>query len=190
MNLSIEQMEYLAAKGLSIHEVIEFASITPSRSKAAERQARYRQRVKEAEAEGGDVTDDVTRDDNDRDARPLSRPLSPQTPQPPTHTPVNKKPARKGHRLPEDWGPKPLTPDLAEAVAGWPAGAIERELSRFRDWAASANGPNALKKDWDAAWRNWLRKAEDEGRYRKPTNDNKSTATAAERARAIINGHH
>ena len=73
--------------------------------------------------------------------------------------------ARKGHRLSDAWTPKPLPEPLASDVAAWPAGAIERELARFRDWAASATGPNAVKKDWDAAWRNWLRKAQDEGRH-------------------------
>jgi len=57
---------------------------------------------------------------------------------------------------------------IGEAVKSWPDGAVDRELGRFRDWAASATGPNAVKSDWQAAWRNWLRKAEDEGRYARP----------------------
>jgi hypothetical protein len=72
--------------------------------------------------------------------------------------------AREGTRLPDDWEPKPLTEPLESTVAAWPVGAIERELAKFRDWAASANGPNALKKNWDAAWRNWLRRREEDGR--------------------------
>jgi hypothetical protein len=47
-------------------------------------------------------------------------------------------------------------------LAGWPAGLIERELARFRDHWRAAGGANARKHDWDAAWRNWLRKADDE----------------------------
>lgn len=183
MNLSIEQMEFLASKGLSIQDVIEFANITPSRSKAAERQARYRERVKEAECQTDDVTCDVTRDGNESDAAPLSPSPKEINSNPHPHTPVNKTPARKGHRLPDDWEPKPLTADLAEAVKAWPSGAIERELAKFRDWAASANGPNALKKDWDAAWRNWLRKAEEDGRYaRKSTVDRDDKRDGAMRA--------
>jgi len=117
------------------------------------------------------------------DAQPaLSRPLpSPQTPLPtPTHThPEKQTPARKGHRLPVDWMPAPLTGDAADAVAGWPPGAEERELARFRDWAASATGPNALKTNWDAAWRNWIRKAVDDGRYGKSHGRNSQSARPA-----------
>lgn len=192
MNLSPEQMQYLADKGLSLAEVIEFASMAASKSSGAERQARYRAR-KKAEAEGCDVTSDVTRDAVTDDEAPLSRPLSPQTPQTPTHTPVKQTPARKGHRMPDDWQPKPLPATITDFVRTWPPGALERELARFRDWAASANGPNALKKDWDAAWRNWLRKADDENRYGKPANDYRNskptgTANAAQRAIASLGG--
>lgn len=96
----------------------------------------------------------------------LSLPPNDINSNPPTHTHENNKPARvKGHRLPADWQPTALPADLAAAVALWPLNALERELSRFRDWAASATGPNAIKLDWQAAWRNWVRKAEDEGRY-------------------------
>ena len=151
------------------------------RAKGAERQRRHRERNAASRAVTVTECDSVTE-------APLSLPLSPQTPLTPTHTPVKKQPARKGHRLPDDWQPKPLPPELAKAVATWPPGAVERELARFRDWAAAATGPNATKSDWDAAWRNWLRKADDEGRHRRAANDSKSTATATERARAILNG--
>ncbi|NOW44147.1 hypothetical protein FHW96_000274 [Novosphingobium sp. SG751A] len=90
-------------------------------------------------------------------------------PHPHTHPETNTARTR-GTRLPVDWVPEPLTGDAAKAIAQWPPGALERELARFRDWAASTSGPNAVKKDWQAAWRNWLRKAHDEGRYLKHGN--------------------
>ncbi|SLJ92890.1 hypothetical protein SAMN06295987_1028 [Novosphingobium mathurense] len=93
---------------------------------------------------------------------------SPQTPHqhPRPHTPANtEKPrAREATLLPADWEPEPLTGSAADAVASWRNGALERELDRFRDWAASTAGPNSRKKDWQAAWRNWVLKADDEGR--------------------------
>lgn len=184
MSLSLEQMQFLADKGLSLQDVIEFQALMPKRSKAAERQARYRARQR-----GEDVTDSVTCDvTGDVTPPSLSLPPNEKISNPPTHThPEKQTRARKGHRLPVDWEPEPLTGDLAAEVAAWPAGAIERELARFRDWAASANGPNAIKTNWQAAWRNWVRKANDEGRYRKPANDDRprnfSTASAAEIAR-------
>lgn len=100
---------------------------------------------------------------------PLDPPsLLPQTPKtlPPIIPPPTKKPRVVAHRLPEDWEPSELTGETGKAVAKWPPGALERELERFRDWAASASGANARKVDWQAAWRNWVRKADDEGRYR------------------------
>ncbi|MBB3956859.1 hypothetical protein [Novosphingobium sediminicola] len=94
-------------------------------------------------------------------------------PHPHTHPETNTARTR-GTRLPVDWVPEPLTGDLAKAIAQWPPGALERELARFRDWAASTSGPNAVKKDWQAAWRNWLRKAHDEGRYLKHGNQDRN----------------
>ncbi len=37
-----------------------------------------------------------------------------------------------------------------------------RELDKFRDYWLSAGGIRALKPDWDAAWRYWIRKAADD----------------------------
>jgi hypothetical protein len=42
----------------------------------------------------------------------------------------------------------------------------EREFGRFRDHWLAASGANARKHNWDAAWRNWCRKAAD---MRQPT---------------------
>lgn len=85
----------------------------------------------------------------------------------PSRTVITKTQNARGTRLSSNWRPKPLPADLADAVAAWPAGAIERELARFRDWAASAPGAKGVKSDWDATWRNWLRRKIDES----PTND-------------------
>lgn len=130
------------------------------RRRANDRERSTRRHVKSRDNTGDNVTQ--------RDKPSLSRPPNENNSNPPTHThpEITTPRARMGHRLPADWQPQPLTGDLGKAVAAWPAGAIERELARFRDWAASATGPNATKSDWQAAWRNWLRRAEDEGRYR------------------------
>lgn len=170
--MNIETMRLLVAKGLSADDLLEVAeamAIKTDRT-AAERQARHRAKVK---VERDSVTRDVTRDEVTD--TPLSLPPKEINSNPPTHTPEITKPARKGTRLSADWQPKPLTPAAANAVDGWPAGAIERELSRFRDWAASANGPNAVKKDWDAAWRQWLQRCEDDGKYRKNGGNNRNS---------------
>ena len=103
---------------------------------------------------------------------PLSSPQTPQqTPHPHPHP--HTTPARtRGARLPAGWRPEEITGDLAKRIALWPPGdknnpsAIQRELAKFRDWAASAPGDKGVKSDWQATWRNWLRRADEEGKYR------------------------
>lgn len=143
-------------------EAIEAAQSQVAEKRAVERDRKRKQRERSRDSHGT-----VTGQSGDIAENP-SPSLSPQTPQSHPH-PSNNKPARvRGTRLPNDWQPC-LTGEMAETVKAWPTGAVERELGRFRDWAASATGPNAIKSDWQAAWRNWLRKAEDEGRYGRPT---------------------
>lgn len=69
------------------------------------------------------------------------------------------------HRLPSNWHPtKPLSSTLAERVALWPPGKLNRELEQLQAWAANAPDVNGKgrKLDWDQAWQNWLRRADDE----------------------------
>ena len=69
--------------------------------------------------------------------------------------------ANTAHRLPENFE---LTPER-QATAKAEAVNPEREFARFCDHWRAASGANARKLDWDAAWRNWCRKA---GDFRKP----------------------
>ncbi len=152
-------------------EAIEAAHSQIEAQRASARDRKRRQRAKDA-ADGVTVTGQsrdshgTERDNPSLSPAPSPSPHTPQlSPHPhaqPEHTPR----ARKGHRLPCDWQPEALTGGLADSIENWPPGAIERELARFRDWAASATGQTALKSDWQATWRNWLRRAEDDGKYR------------------------
>lgn len=54
--------------------------------------------------------------------------------------------------MPEDWEPE-LT---AASVAAEAGKNLAQEAARFRDWAL---GKGELKADWDAAFRNWLRRS-------------------------------
>jgi len=58
-------------------------------------------------------------------------------------------------RLPDSFE---LTPER-QATARAEAVNPEREFARFCDHWRAASGQNARKHDWDAAWRNWCRKA-------------------------------
>ena len=69
---------------------------------------------------------------------------------PPSLTPSPVKRAQRAARLSEDWKPKEFE---AENV----------ELEKFRDWARSAPGQKGVKADWDATWRNWMRRVREQG---------------------------
>jgi hypothetical protein len=65
---------------------------------------------------------------------------------------------QRGRRITVDWQPvEPLPDAVANAVAKWPPGRLDEELSEFRDfWIADA-GQRAAKRDWDRTWWNRLR---------------------------------
>lgn len=58
--------------------------------------------------------------------------------------------------LPTDWQPDSKSWD--EMVAHFPNVDVKLETYKFKDYWASAT-KNAKKRDWTAAWRNWIRKA-------------------------------
>ena len=98
------------------------------------------------------------------------------TPTIPTSSEKNKR----ASRLPADWAPKPR--EVAQGVEG---GLSEAEVyaaaDHMRDWAASS--PKAVKLDWDATFRNWLRTTiSDAKRGRRPV---VSGADDAERKRRL-----
>ena len=161
MNLSPEQMQFLADKGLSTQDIIAFARIEAARSSGAERQARYRAR-KKAEEEAvteSDVTSDVT----ERDPSPSLSPSPNENnsnPHPHTH-PDNTPRARKADPFPcPDWCNKAVWADLkknrrAKSLAntetahgqfvrdvlklaedGWPPGEVVREIVA-RGWGGA-----------------------------------------------------
>lgn len=63
-----------------------------------------------------------------------------------------------GSRLADDWRPNEAGRALAVSALGSNA-AAHAELARFRDHWAAAPGQRGRKADWDATWRNWVRKA-------------------------------
>lgn len=97
---------------------------------------------------------------------PIEGPRAPE-PQPTTHNPQpldssSPGPRKRGARLPENW--KPTEADIAwqrnERITDT---AARRETSKFRDHFAAASGTTSVKLDWSAAWRNWIRRAVDQG---------------------------
>ena len=60
----------------------------------------------------------------------------------------------KGHRLPKDWK---LTPELVAFAEGLGVDA-HAIAEQFRDHWMAESGPKAIKVEWDAAYRTWVRK--------------------------------
>lgn len=173
----------LLAKGFTIEQALIAAEAfeqAPApgkeRSSAAVRQARYRENkiAKASQTVTGDVTDDVT--------QPITNvtPLRPDTPSPrvraffigeelsnitpnlpsediPTTKARNARPDR-GHRLPEGWRPNDGSRSLAVGLLGSGKASIA-ELEKFTDFWRAKAGADACKLDWDATWRNWVRRA-------------------------------
>lgn len=180
-------LKHLMAAGLSgdalVHAIEEIEEAArpepedqPQRSKAAERQARYRERKKASQnvTNHNDVTScDVTGDEDP--LSPLGPPLSPIPPNPPYNPPnpdqsqgagdfkleppEQPKPKRtaraNGKRLSEDWQPTPK--DLAFATKhGLTPKEIEDEANRFRNSWISKPGKDGRKLDWGRTWENWI----------------------------------
>jgi hypothetical protein len=95
--LTLEQMEFLVAKGCTADEMLAFAQMSGKRSKGAERTARWRAK------KNGDVTESVTCDVT-RDASPPPNDIYSN---PPASSDEEAKPARK---------PKQVLPAKPEGV--------------------------------------------------------------------------
>jgi hypothetical protein len=81
----------------------------------------------------------------------------------------------KGTRLPEDWV---LSRTLGQYAIeqGLNEIQVRREAENFRDYWISVPGAKGVKLNWDATWRNWVRKAAD----RQKTNFRQQRQTEAE----------
>jgi uncharacterized protein YdaU (DUF1376 family) len=65
--------------------------------------------------------------------------------------------SKKGCRLPDDWIPKHDDWHPARERLGYER--AQAELDKFYDYWRGVPGNRGVKLDWDATWRNWVRKA-------------------------------
>lgn len=90
----------------------------------------------------------------------ISNPSFP--PQPSDLPPADAKPKSVARHISSDFEPERLTPPSQAIVDRWQPGELESQLQRFRDhWAASATA-TAKKRDWQAAWRTWIGRHNDD----------------------------
>lgn len=74
--------------------------------------------------------------------------------------PASKSSKARGTRLPDGWVPD-------DALIAWtkvnaPAAANSLEVDRFRDYWTAQPGAKGRKTDWDATWRNWARRCQEQ----------------------------
>lgn len=73
------------------------------------------------------------------------------------------KPIRRSRRCPKDFKITPKLLTWAQAKTMLDDATINRETEKFRDWEFKV-----AKSDWTAAWRNWIRKADEYLQQRRP----------------------
>lgn len=156
-----EQIAAAIKADIADREAAEAARLEAKREGNRERQRRFKERNNVDNALPASAT--VT----ERDAAPSLDKESPQTPKKLIPTPCVQSPRAKGdyHRLPEGWEPtRPLPPKTQAKVDQWPPGAIGDELAALHRWGANAKNEagKGRKKDWDAAWVNWIERRHDE----------------------------
>lgn len=81
----------------------------------------------------------------------------PQTPDTNTSTSLRSVEGARAKRLPPNWCPSDA--DWGTACIALHTSGAQRELAKFRDYWAAKSGAGGVKLDWDATWRNWIRKA-------------------------------
>ena len=65
---------------------------------------------------------------------------------------------KRGTRLPTDWQPARTEAKIA-AEKGHSPEDLNGQLLQFRDYWTAKAGANGTKLDWDATWRNWIRRS-------------------------------
>jgi len=74
--------------------------------------------------------------------------------------PTQTTKAKRGTRLPEGWTPERSQANLkAEHDSSLTPDELSSQLERFRDHWAAQPGSKGTKLDWQATWRNWVRRA-------------------------------
>lgn len=92
---------------------------------------------------------------------------------------VGKSARARGTRLPEGWMPDQSVIETMRAEC--PHVALQAEHTKFVDYWIAKAGKDACKVDWNATWRNWIRRA---GESAHPSAATRGRATAYEVKRA------
>lgn len=111
-------------------------------------QEQYQEQYQEQEGVQGEMLEGTDGDD------PSASPAAPPTPA------AKKTKARTGTRLPDRWQLPKSWGDWAMANRpDMDADAVRREAEIFADHWRGKAGADARKADWEATWRNWVRRS-------------------------------
>lgn len=144
--------------GYQVHDYLDF-----QRSAAEIREIRENRRL--AGSAGGKAKAAAVADAKQSASKPvgISSGKTGSEMYPETETETYKNPSgstaqKRGSRLPSEWTP-------AERDIAWQREQTindlfaRKETEKFIDYWTAASGSTAVKRDWSAAWRNWMRNA-------------------------------
>jgi len=102
---------------------------------------------------------------------------------------VPKKQTPAGTRLPENWEPCVELVEWALNETDLSGLQVRDQTARFKDYWFGKSGKDATKRDWDATWRNWIRRANDD---RRNTNEkaSKDRTGTTDLKRKLAEQHH
>lgn len=74
----------------------------------------------------------------------------------------NEDSQKRAKRLPDDWVLPKAWGEWAVSE-GWPERLVREQAEIFKDYWLAKSGKDASKRDWQATWRNWMRRVEKPG---------------------------
>lgn len=101
------------------------------------------------------------------DTRTINEPSGTKKKTPSESSAREPRPNDRGTRIPTDWQPSAATIDWAKKNFPWAGWA---EVENFRDYWLAESGARARKRDWNSAWKVWVRN-------QKPPRQARSTTT-------------
>jgi hypothetical protein len=174
--IAIDALDELRAEAAAdLAAALDKLAEAVDRPRRKERERKAKQRAPAVVPGQSRDSPDPSRDNDgtERDSPGLVSPDKKTPPNPPKELTPSAPPATRGrearrpHRLPDDWQPQPFTPgtEAASITAVWPPGQLEREAARFRDHWAADGTRYGLKSDWQAAFREWIRRTDERERW-------------------------
>lgn len=146
-----------------------------SRERMREIRARRKQKKPQKDAENEDVFAGTTPNGSESVRNPRPDPTRPVVTNVTTEG-ATPSPRPRATRLPDGWIP---TPELRAAMASeCPDVDLALEHRKFTDHWKSQPGTKGTKLDWDATWRNWIRRSSKNG-GRKQTAQQRITQSRA-----------